>query len=340
MSETRVRLRHLQCFLTVAQHRGVCRAAAALSVTQPALSKTLRELEHALGVQLFDRERTGMTLTRFGEIFLQHAAASIASLRHGVDSVRMARSKGCFGVAVGVLPNVAALIMPTAVHRFKQEAPATNVKVVSGDNSRLMDLLRMGEIELVVGRLAQREQMIGLTFEHLYSERLTAVVRPGHPLAPPAQFEPASMGMYPFVIPYRDTTIRHEVDRFLIAQGIAMPANIVETTVIAFSRGYIQFDAIWFAPRGAVESEVREGRLIELPIDNRMMEGPVGLTTRATVAPTPAAQLMIDVVRKVCRAAAGLDNNPLDMQPAGNTMPRHPRPRVRHATRKTSTKAR
>jgi LysR family pca operon transcriptional activator len=138
MPDNRTRFRHLQGFLAVAQHRRVRMAADALSITQPALSKTLRELEVTLGAQLFQRDKKGMILTRSGEVFLQHAAESVASLRRGVDSIRMAVSKGGYGVVAGALPNVATELMPLVVSRFKQHAPETIVRVLTGENAILL----------------------------------------------------------------------------------------------------------------------------------------------------------------------------------------------------------
>ena len=299
MLDSRIRFRHLHCFLTIAQERSVGRAARALSISQPALSKTLRELEDALGVILFNRDKKGMTLTRFGEVFRQHTTASIASLRRGIDTIKMTQVEGAFEVAVGVLPNVSAQVMPLAVQMFKQKAPSTNVRILAGGNAWLLDLLRLGELDLVVGRLAQSEQMTGLIFEHLYSQRVTAAVRPRHPLASAKRVSIGMIGEFPFVIPNRDTIIRDELDRFLIAQGLPLPDNVVETTVSAFGKNYVRSsDAIWFVPRGAIEADIADGSLVELSINNHMMEGPVGLTTRADIAQTSATLLMIESVRK------------------------------------------
>ena len=305
MIYNRIRFRHLHCFLAIAQHHSVGAAAEALAITQPALSKTLRELEDALGVSLFERGRRGMTLTRFGEIFLQHAAGSIAALRHGVDSIDVARTASEHAVTVGALPNVAARLMPDAVRLFKQDAAGTLVRVVEGRNySRLLDQLRLGELELVVGRLAKSELMTGLSFDHLYSELLSIVVRRKHPLAAAKSFTLAMLADHPWLLPDQGTIIRQEIDRFLLTEAVSTPGDIVETTSVAFGRAYVdRSDAVWFVPRGVVQSDVDGGRLIALPTPAGAMEGPVGITTRADVAPTPAGRLLIEAVR---RAAQGL----------------------------------
>jgi LysR family pca operon transcriptional activator len=307
MTDIRIRFRHLQCFLTIAQLRGVGAAANALSITQPALSKTLRELEEALGAKLFERDKKGMLLTRAGEKFLQHAATSMASLRQGIDSIKLAGSTGGLGVAVGVLPTVAAVVMPRAVDMFKQESLDTAVRIVTGSNSHLLDQLRLGELDLVLGRLAQPEYMVGLSFEHLYFESLILAVRQRHPLTKSQRFKPTMISGYPWILPNHGTIIREEADRFLLTQGIASPPDIVETTSITFARGYLHCrDSIWFTPRGAVEAELEDGGITALPLASGSMEGPVGITVRADAASTSSAVLMMDSIRRtVAQRQAG-----------------------------------
>ncbi len=298
MSETRIRFRHLQSFLTIAQLRSVGAAAQALGITQPALSKTLRELEQALGSKLFSRDKTGMLLTRAGTTFLQHAAASVASIREGIDSVRQSQVTSGSELRIGVLPNVSAKIAPKAVQRLKAQAPDTTVRVVTGDNARLLDMLRLGELELVVGRLAQPEYMVNLTFEHLFTERLTGAVRPGHPLLTRSRFRLAMIADYPCILPYHGTVIRHEIERYFMTAGIPRPADLIETTSSEFAHAYVrQTDAVWFLPRGYLDAVADRHFLAELPIAARSLEGPVGITVRSEAKTSLAAARMIAAFR-------------------------------------------
>jgi LysR family pca operon transcriptional activator len=94
------------------------------------------------------------------------------------------------------------------------------------------------------------------------------------------------------------------VDRFLLAEGLNAPSDIIETTSVAFGRAYVDAsDAVWFVPGGVVRADIDGGRLVVLPTPAGAMEGPVGITTRADASPTPAGGLLIGAVR---RAAQGL----------------------------------
>jgi len=340
MLDARIRFRHLRCFLTIAQKRSVGRAAEALSITQPALSKTLRELEDVLGVRLFERDKKGMMLTKFGEIFMHHAATSISALRHGVDSIKLAQSKGAFGVSVGALPNAMTELMPAAVQQFKSAAPATQVRVVDGDNVRLLDLLRHGDLDIVVGRLARPEFMEGLSFEPLYNERIVIVVRPGHPLAGKRSPTPELIGKYPLILPQRNTIIRHEIDRFLIAKGIESSADTIESTAVVFGAEYTErTDTIWFVPYGVIARYIADKRLIELLIGDESLGGTVGLTTRLEEALSPAATVMLQTIRTVARAGHNASDSHWGIDKAEKAIWRGPRRSSKQAaTRKRPTK--
>ena len=92
LADSRVKFRHLQCFLAVAQFGGVQKAAESLSITQPAVSKTVAELEEILGVRLFERGRHGAVPTREGQLFMPHASACVSALRNSGVSAHQRQS--------------------------------------------------------------------------------------------------------------------------------------------------------------------------------------------------------------------------------------------------------
>lgn len=300
--DQRVKFRHLQCFLEIARQQSVVKAAAALSVTQPAVSKTIRELEGLLGVALFERRGRGIALTRFGEVFLRYAGASVTALRQGVDSITQARTRGGLTIKIGALPTVSTRVVPRAVHLFKQDNTGTVVRVVTGENSVLLSQLRTGDLDLVVGRLADPELMTGLSFEHLYSERVSFIVRPGHPLLKAKPLNLAKLAGYTVLLPTEGSIIRPLVDRFLIAHGVASLPDQIETVSMAFGRRYTRMtDAVWLISRGVVAEDLEEGVLAELPVATDATTGPVGLTTRADIPPSLPAVMLMQTIREAAR---------------------------------------
>jgi LysR family pca operon transcriptional activator len=306
--DRRVKYRHLQCFLEIARQRSVVKAAAALSVTQPAVSKTIRELEELLGVALFERRGRGVVLTRFGDVFLRYAGASVTALRQGIDSITRARASGGMAIKVGALPTVSTRVMPLAVSLFKQENTGTIVRVVTGENSVLLSQLRTGDLDLVVGRLADPELMTGLSFEHLYSERVSFVVRPGHPLLREKPFNLAGLTRFTVLMPTEGSIIRPLVDRFFVAHGTATIPDQIETVSMAFGRRYTRMtDAVWIISRGVIADDLADGVLVELPVESGETTGPVGLTTRADSPPSLPAVMLMQTIREAARKRATVD---------------------------------
>jgi LysR family pca operon transcriptional activator len=294
MVDGRIKLRHLQCFLAVAQQRSIQQAADTLSVTQPAVSKSLRELESILGVRLFERGRRGTVATRDGELFLRHAGAALSALREGVASLGAARGGLPLRLAVGVLPTVAPALLTDALAGWDGGGQPLQVTVTEGSNDLLLGLLRRGEVELVVGRLTDPDRLDGLSFEHLLADPLVLVVRPGHPLLADAALTLARVNGYRMLLPARGTVIRHTADSFATGRGIGPWRDCVETLSVSLGRALARAsDAVWFVPRGAVRDDLRDGTLVALPIPTPGTDEPLGLTVRAQ-APlsAPAAALV------------------------------------------------
>lgn len=229
MSESRVKFRHLQAFIEVARHKSVVKAAGFLNVSQPAVTKTIRELEEALGVALVERDGRGIRLSRYGDVFLKHAGAAIAALRQGVDSVSHERVGEAPLIRIGALPTVSSHIMPSAMDLFLKENTGSRIKIVTGENSVLLEQLRFGELDLVVGRLAGADRMTGFIFEHLYSEQVVFAVRTGHPILTSRHSPFSALSDYPILMPTTSSIIRPFVDQLLIANGISSLPNQIET---------------------------------------------------------------------------------------------------------------
>lgn len=297
MIDARIRLRHLAAFLEVVRLGSVAAAADALAVTQPAVSKTLRELEEVLGVRLFDRSARSLVLSAMGEVFLRHAEASIAALRRGIASVRLGESRQV--LRIGVLPTASARTMPEAMLLLKSLDFKPVLRIVTGDNDVLLGQLRSGELDLVVGRFAGPEHMTGLSFEQLYSEPLAFVVRPEHP-ATDGVFDPRRLADYTVLMPPPRSVIRPTVDAFLTANGVANIEDQIETVSMAFGRRYVRIsDAIWIISTGVVAEDLALGLLALLDVDMRDTQGPVGITTRAgELDADPSLAVVAQVLRE------------------------------------------
>jgi LysR family pca operon transcriptional activator len=303
--DPRIKFRHLQCFVEVARQKSVNRAAATLHVSQPAVTKTIRELEEILGIVLFEREGRGIRTSSHGEVFLRHAAATLTALRQAVDSVSYEMARSAPPVRIGALPTVSVRIMPKAMAHFLAEGAGSPVKIVTGENAVLIEQLRVGELDLVVGRLASPEKMTGLVFEHLYSEQVRFVVRAGHPLLATGVSVFDRLREFPVLLPTRNSVIRPIVEQYLIANGVPALPTQIETVSDAFGRAFLRIsDAVWIISEGVVAADIADGVLAALPMETTDTRGPVGLTMRADTLPSLPLTLLIQAIRAVASDAA------------------------------------
>lgn len=299
MMENRIKYRHLECFLEVTRQGSVVRAADILSLTQPAVSKKLKELEEILGVRLLERSKKGIELTHYGNVFLEHASTSVAALREGAERVAQAQATGLQKLNIGVLPTVATSILPEAVKRFREQSFDVRLHLVSGPNSLLMSQLRVGELDLVVGRLGVPEAMSGLSFQHLYSEQIAFTVRPSHPLLNKADFQLNDINDYTVLYPPEESITAPTVDRFLLAEGVSALKDRIDTVSDSFGKEFVRHsDAIWLISRGVVAREIADGELAELPVNTKETLSAVGLTIRADTAPSMALQQFSKAVQE------------------------------------------
>ncbi|WP_170293925.1 LysR substrate-binding domain-containing protein [Paracoccus limosus] len=277
-----VKLRHIRAFLDIATEGGLSAVARAQGITQPALSRTLAELETLLGQPMFLRQGRRLVLTEAGALFRRHAGAAVQALEAGAAALR----PGVGGtLRIGVLPTVATRVLPRVVLRFRELRPEIMLAAETGPHFHLMRLLREGAVDLVIGRLPGASEMAGLRFDHLYEEEVILAARHDHPAGQrPA---PEALAASPVILPPATALIRPVVDDYLTANGLAGLRPLIETVSLALGRGIcLASDALWFISRGVVAHELGTGEMIALPTGARFMSGAVGVTRRQeSVAP-------------------------------------------------------
>jgi LysR family pca operon transcriptional activator len=290
-------MRHLRCFAAVAHHGNMTRAAEDLGTVQPAVSRSIRELEDILGTPLFERGGAGMKLSDNGRTFLQYVSSGMSQIDRGVEALR-GQMKGT-KITAYVLPNVARTIMPGAVKRFKALYPKIDLEFLSITGGGLQENLLKGGVDFGFGRLIAADQMHGLNFEHLFSEPLRFFVRSGHPLADQSDLGIGDIDAYPVVLPARNTIIRTEVNGFLISRGWPRLSNIIETLSFEFARNLmLSSDAVVCHPVGAMRRELTSGQAVALALEPDGMVGAVGITTPAAIPVSAPAQLLIQAIRE------------------------------------------
>ncbi|AUH33938.1 LysR substrate-binding domain-containing protein [Paracoccus tegillarcae] len=296
-----IKLRHLRAFAAIADEGNLSAVARMQGITQPALSRTLAELEDLLGTPLFRRENRRLILTQQGTLFRRHVHQALQLLDAGAAALRPGTMAGI--VRVGILPTAATRLFPRVALRLREVAPETLLQIETGPHTYLVRLLRDGQIDLMIGRMPDAGEMAGLAFQHLYEEPVVLVARAGHPLAdqPPATL----LRQVPVVMPPETAIIRRPVNEYLAGLNMIGLRPAFETAALAIGRGILaDSDAVWFISRGVVGAELERGDLIQIPTGVGYLSGAVGLTHRQSGPPVPGLQLLMQLAQDGARDQA------------------------------------
>jgi len=295
----RLKLRQLLLLRALAESGNLRRSAAALSLTQPAATRMLQELEETLGLRLFDRSPRGMAPTPYGEAMIRHAGAVLADL----DSAReelAALAEGSHGrVAVGTLMSTSSLLLPRTIARAKARAPRLQVFVQEGTHEHLLDALLKGDLDLMLGRVLPGTAQDAITVEILYREEFRVVCGTANPLAG----RRAKLGELvdrPWILPPAQVPLRQRLDALFLSQTGRRPADLVESVSVLTNLTLLrESSALGVLPAETARQYAKLGVLAELGVSLKGILGPVALVTRRNHARSPAAEAFLGVLRAV-----------------------------------------
>ena len=296
----RARLKTRQLLLLVAleDEGNINRAAQVLSITQPAASKLLKDLEDMLGVSLFDRLPRGMRPTWYGETMIRHARVALASLGQAHDEIQALKAGSLGQVSVGAITAPGLSLLPMAVALLKREQPSLRVSLQIETSDVLMERLAQGKLDMLVARLFERHDKTALRYEALTEEPVCAVTRPGHPLLGRRKLSLRDMADAGWIVPPAGSVLRHRFELMFQEQGLESPTNVVETTALLFmTRMLQQSDMIAVIATDVARYYAQHGLVAQLPIQLACTMDAFGLITRTDRPLSPAAQVMLRALK-------------------------------------------
>jgi DNA-binding transcriptional LysR family regulator len=176
-------LRHLRYFVIVAEEQNISRAAARLHVSQPPLSRQIRDLEQELGVDLFRRTGRSLALTEAGKLFLIEARAVLLRADKAVETVRTVAHGDRGSLRIAYAPSLTAEFLPRALRLFEADRPGVRVALHDLSSEECLQRLADGKLDLAltVRRRGLREK--GMKFEPLTRFAICCAVGTDHPFA-------------------------------------------------------------------------------------------------------------------------------------------------------------
>lgn len=293
-----IKLRHLQLVIALDQFRHLGRTAEFLSVSQPAVSRMLAEVESMLGLTLFDRSTRGTEPTSSGVSVIRFARSVLAEYERTRDEIAAEASGAAGRSRVGAMVVATPVLLATAVKLLKERSAQATVLVEEGDLTHLLPKLRLGELDLFVGRLEPGYAAPDLATEPLYNEPMAVVVTPGHALARKTRPGWADLAAMPCVMPPPWASLRVKLEQTFFRYGLNPPSDIVETSsFLALTTFVQQRGAAGFMARSVALHFQKAGLIKVLPIKVPIDLPPVGLITVRGRRLTPSSEQMMACLR-------------------------------------------
>lgn len=275
--------RSLRHFLAVAEHRNVTSAAEALHISQPALTKSIKQLESTIGVPLFERHQKGVILTREGEVLArrarlmeneyQHALAEINAIQRGIA--------GTLRIAAG--PVWMTTILPPIIAKFHKQYPGVKVKLELGVIDTIVPALLAGDIDLACCTLDFPSHP-EITKENLLQIKHTVVAASNHPLAQMDMVTAKDLSEYPWVVVARDNVGDLRIGSYFTANGLKPPVLAVETHAISMIKIIQTSNFLAHIPERMLPDAAKFD-LVAIPHEGTFWESAAGIASRSTPYP-------------------------------------------------------
>ncbi|MES2185032.1 MAG: LysR family transcriptional regulator [Pseudomonadota bacterium] len=295
---SRLKMRQLLLVSSLGETRNLRRSAAALAMTQPTATKLLHELESALGALLFERSQRGMTPTSAGLTMIRHARGLMADVDAASEEIQ-ALAEGASGmVTVGAMASTASTVLPRATAALAARHPRLRIAIQEGTHAMLVDALRKGDVDFVLGRVMGGADMDDLDHEVLYQDEFCIVSGARHPLARRRKISLDALTGQRWILPHSSAPLRQRLDILFMAQAQDRPRYAVESVSLLTNMQMLQEGAmLGVMPLDIARHFAHIGQLRILPVQLGGLYGPVALVTRRGRDLSPAARLFVDEIK-------------------------------------------
>jgi LysR family transcriptional regulator, regulator of abg operon len=306
-------LRQLRHFIEIVRAASFGQAAERLHITQPALSKSIRNLEQTLGVQLLERHPGGVRPTDYGTLFLDYAVLVTTELERAVEELNALRGRGTGVVRVGAGATMMQYLLPQAVRAFVDgdsnagNKTGASVTFRQGLRDDLVACLRRGEIDLLVGSVNPDQPEDDLRQELILNDRIMVVAAAGHPLAGRDALALADLAPYRWVLPDSSEAESDRLAHAFRSAGLPAPACVVRTSSSVFMASVLKgSDYLSYLPAALIDIDPDYAHLRTIAITQSIWPRvTVGVTYRRRGVMLPPVRRFINRLSEVARSIEG-----------------------------------
>jgi DNA-binding transcriptional LysR family regulator len=297
-------LRELQAFLSVVDHGSLGKAAEALHLSQPALSRIIHRLEDQLGVPLLDRHQRGATVTEYGAELERHARLLLAESTRAVQSLEAMQGLEKGVVKFGAVTSALSSIVPATLERFMLQSPGLHAIVVEGLTEDLLSQLARGDIDLALAFEVPTSDDLEVVSQSEWQEGCHIVAGETHPLRSREGLVLKDLLGERWALVPRGTQPREQLRHLFTAQGLVPPAAAVESGSIALLRRLVARGGfLGWMPRPLIEhGDNSDGPIRILAVEGVQTTRRYGLYRRRESILSPATRALLTNLLAVIRA--------------------------------------
>lgn len=309
----KVKFYQLAVFDQIIESGSFIKAAAALNLTQPSVTKIVQELEHYFKAPLLHRGNRGVTVTELGDLVSRRLRPILANLRKLNDDVE-AYHRGTSGyLLIGTLNSASVSIIAKALDILRQGGPGLTVSVRQGQTSHLLSALKAGELDMVIGRIPDdwnwHPDADELTVAPLYREEFCVVAGVDHDLRETGPDAWKQMHKFPWLLPSRDSSFRHVAESLFARVGMPAPLMVVESTSLLTNISLLQNNrTLALMVKGVATPFIQGGMLKIIDIGEALDYGEIGCFFAAGREPSPALRMLLDCLRESVRLVGVRDS--------------------------------
>ncbi|MEB3752763.1 LysR family transcriptional regulator [Acinetobacter sp. MD2(2019)] len=276
-----LKFKHLCLIETLARTQNMHLTAEQMNLSQPAISKMLKEIEHLIGFAIFERLPRSMPVTALGQHVVNYAQCALNDAQHFVEDIETLRLGGHGYLKVGGIFAATAIVIPQAIIAIKQKWPLLSIDVVEQTSDHLMQMLSEHTLDLAIGRFTNPTQTNLFEFQPLCPEPFCIVVNEQHPLAQQKHCNLSELIEWPWVLYPKGTPIRDRMERAFIRANVKLPQNTVNTISMQTFLQILQHSpTVGMLPEAMVSQHIAEGRLHILETGLKLEAQDYGILTR------------------------------------------------------------